>query len=258
MNPHTDTNSAIYALDFDGVICDSAIETAMTGWKVAQSIWSDMETPQAPAELIHAFREVRPVLETGYEAILIMRLLHQGITTNAVCENYDSLLQKTLSSAEITPQQLKKWFGETRDRWIANDEADWLQNNPLFAGIADKLTTLAGQDWYIITTKQERFVQKILEGSGIHLAPDAIFGMDRQLSKQQVLQHLLSKHPESVMVFIEDRLPTLLGIQDNPALASVHLQLVDWGYNTQKDRSEAQLKQLNIVSLEQFLAFDRC
>ena len=32
----------IYALDFDGVICDSAIETAVTGWKVAQKIWQDM------------------------------------------------------------------------------------------------------------------------------------------------------------------------------------------------------------------------
>ena len=31
-------NSIIYALDFDGVICDSAVETAITGWKAAGSI----------------------------------------------------------------------------------------------------------------------------------------------------------------------------------------------------------------------------
>ena len=42
-------NSIIYALDFDGVICDSAVETAITGWKAASSIWKDMPeaAPQA-------------------------------------------------------------------------------------------------------------------------------------------------------------------------------------------------------------------
>ena len=34
--------SKLYALDFDGVICDSAVETAVTGWRVAQTLWDDM------------------------------------------------------------------------------------------------------------------------------------------------------------------------------------------------------------------------
>lgn len=258
MNKKIDSNTTIYALDFDGVICDSAIETAMTGWKVAQSIWDDMAEQSITPVLIEQFRDVRPVLETGYEAVLIMRLLQLGHTAANVCENYDSLVAATIASAKINTKQLKEWFGETRDHWISNDEADWLHNNPLFTGIAEKLATLTGQDWYIITTKQERFVQKILQGSDIELAPEAIFGMDRQLSKQQVLQNLLAKHPDQPIIFIEDRLPTLLGIQANSALQAIQLQLVDWGYNTKEDRSKAQQKNLEIIAFEQFLQTDRC
>ncbi|CAA6815046.1 MAG: Unknown protein [uncultured Thiotrichaceae bacterium] len=256
MNNNRETDSPIYALDFDGVICDSAIETAMTGWKVAQTIWPDIAKQPITTELIEQFRAVRPVLETGYEAILIMRLLQQRHTAQEICHQYDSRIAETIASASINTQQLKQWFGETRDHWIANNEADWLRNNPLFSGIADQLKTLAEQDWYIITTKQERFVQKILEASDIHLAPDAIFGMDRQLSKQQILEDLLAKHPNQLLVFIEDRLPTLLGIQENPALRTLQLQLVDWGYNTKQDRYVAQQNKLEIISQGQFLQTD--
>ncbi|HIE02179.1 MAG TPA: HAD family hydrolase, partial [Thiotrichaceae bacterium] len=29
----------VYALDFDGVICDSVIEITFAAWKAAQSLW---------------------------------------------------------------------------------------------------------------------------------------------------------------------------------------------------------------------------
>jgi len=47
-------NSIIYALDFDGVICDSAVETAITAGK-RQAAFGDMPkaTPQA---MIDQFR----------------------------------------------------------------------------------------------------------------------------------------------------------------------------------------------------------
>ena len=33
--------SDLLALDFDGVLCDSARETGMTAWRAGQAIWSD-------------------------------------------------------------------------------------------------------------------------------------------------------------------------------------------------------------------------
>lgn len=56
----------IYALDFDGVICDSAVETAITGWKAATFVWPDMANTVPEEKHIEKFRELRPQLENRF------------------------------------------------------------------------------------------------------------------------------------------------------------------------------------------------
>lgn len=248
-------NSIIHALDFDGVICDSAVETAITGWKAAGCIWADM--PEAtPQDMIDRFRLVRPIIETGYEAILAMRLLYLGETTEAIYSSYADKIQALLEQAQVSTDDLKKLFGETRDIWIENDLADWVNMNPLFPGIADKLRQL-GQEhcWYIITTKQERFVKQILKANAIELADERIFGLDRKLSKPEVLKDLLIAHPGQALYFTEDRLPTLLNVLKYDELSSVNLIFALWGYNTAEDKALAAQQNFSLQALEDFLLF---
>ena len=91
--------SVIYALDFDGVICDSAIETGITGWKAAIQIWPDMKAPLPSTELINQFRLARPVIETGFEAILIMRLLYLGQSIDST--TYMKLLSSRIRARKV-------------------------------------------------------------------------------------------------------------------------------------------------------------
>lgn len=247
-------NSIIYALDFDGVICDSAVETAITGWKCAGQIWDDMPGPVPPQSLIDQFRRVRPIIETGYEAILAMRLLHLGETTDAIYSDYAGKTQALMQDAQVTVNDLKKLFGETRDAWIDSALADWVGMNPLFSGISDKLRRLGQHGiWYIITTKQERFVRQILKANQVDLPDAHIFGLDRNMSKQEVLKELLEKHPDQPIHFVEDRLPTLLNVQKNDELASVKLIFALWGYNTDKDKAIAAQIPFDSRLLEDFL-----
>ena len=58
------TKPKLYAFDFDGVICDSAIETGITGWRVASKMWPDMPS-DIPSNMLDDFRQVRPLIETG-------------------------------------------------------------------------------------------------------------------------------------------------------------------------------------------------
>ncbi|GAB6141089.1 HAD family hydrolase [Methylosoma difficile] len=245
--------SYFYALDFDGVICDSAIETGITGWKAASQLWADMPK-QAPTAIIDAFRQARPVIETGYEAILTVRLLFLGETVEAICRNSNEYFAKLMAKHEITTEQLKGLFGEVRDAWIADNLNDWIAMNPLFDGVADKLRKLgAHSPWMVVTTKQERFVKHILSANGLMLADEAIYGLDRKLSKAQVLEGLLLQHPDKTCVFVEDRLPTLLTIKTTPALTNVNLQFALWGYNTDEDKLQAVQNNLQCVSLDDFL-----
>ncbi len=246
-------NSIIYALDFDGVICDSAVETAITGWKAATTLWKDMPAA-VPQTMIDKFRLIRPIIETGYEAILAMRLLYLEEPIEAIYSDYGDKIQILLQDANITVDDLKKLFGETRDVWIASDLADWINMNPLFNGLAAKLQKLGQQHpWYVITTKQERFVKQILKANAIEQADERIFGLDRNMSKVEVLKSLLKTHPNNTIYFAEDRLPTLLNVLKYDELASVKLIFALWGYNTAEDKALAVQQTFALQQLDGFL-----
>ena len=246
-------NSIIYALDFDGVICDSAVETAITGWKTASTLWNDM--PKAvPQIMIDQFRSIRPNIETGYEAILAMRLLYLGETLESIDNGYSDKIQALLKEAHVTVDDLKKLFGQTRDVWIANDLPGWVNMNPLFDGVAAKLRKLGQQcPWYVVTTKQERFVKQILKANAIELASERIFGLDRNMSKVEVLKGLLKTHPNETIYFVEDRLPTLLNVMKTYELASVKLIFALWGYSTAEDKTLAAEQCFTLQQLDNFL-----
>ncbi|MGZ0076521.1 HAD family hydrolase [Methylomonas sp. YC3] len=247
-------DSIIYALDFDGVVCDSAVETAITGWKAGTTIWKDM--PDAvPQAIVEQFREVRPIIETGYEAILIIRLMYLGKSTAAIYANYAAKVQRMLDEIHLSIDDLKKLFGDTRDNWIASDRADWIAKNPLYPGVAEKLRRLGQRHlWCVITTKQERFVKEILRANNIELADEKIFGMDRKLSKPEVLKGLKAQHPGQPIYFTEDRLPALDGVQKHPELADVKLFLALWGYNLAADHAVAAGQAIALQHLDTFLS----
>ena len=247
------TEQCIYALDFDGVICDSAIETGITGWKAASQLWNDMSGELPGQTLLDDFRRVRPVLETGYEAILIMRLLFQGVSADTLLEHFYEQMQAIIQTDNLDTDQLKHLFGKTRDTWIKNDLQQWIAMNPLFPGIAEKLQALNTHClWYIITTKQERFVKQILHAHNLELADQRIYGLDRNMSKVAVLKQLLKTHPDQSIYFIEDRLPTLQTVIQNKDLTEIKLFLARWGYNTDHDKSTVDNSQITLITIEQF------
>jgi len=246
--------SIIYALDFDGVICDSALETGISAWKAALQIWDDFPTTLPTAEQSEQFRQIRPVMGTGYEAILIVRLLNNGESVTDIMAEYQTKTQQVIIESGLSIDQLKKLFGETRDHWIRDDLDSWVAMNPLFPGIKEKLQNLSEQGlWYIITTKQERFVKQILQANQIELADDRIFGLDRNMSKQEVLMDLVSQHTQQTIYFVEDMLPTLLKIINNNQLNAVKLFLALWGFNTPQDKLDAEKLAIELINIDGFL-----
>lgn len=251
VNPQADT---LFLLDFDGVVCDSAIETAVTGWRAAQQFWDDISGDMPPAALIDGFRQVRPALETGFESILIMRALYDGVSAHALLENFSAEMKIITVCNTLDSADLKAEFARVRDHWIANDLTEWVQMNPLFEGVANRLRQLNNgpQPWYIITTKQERFVTEILNANNVPFPPERIYGLDRGQSKIETLTELKATHPDAGLLFIEDRLPTLTGIRKVAALDAVTLYLADWGYNSEQDLAHIVGQPISQLSLAQF------
>lgn len=206
-----------------------------------------------PEALIEQFRLVRPALETGYEAILIIRLLFKEVSVHCLLENYDSELAKLIQQEDLATSQLKELFGSTRDHWIANHAEEWLEMNPLFDGIADKLQQIDSKNCFIITTKQERFVHQILAANDIVLPKEQVFGLDRNMTKREVLD-LLQQQSDKTILFVEDRLPTLINIKNDSKLQAIQLFFADWGYNTAEDKQQALAMDISRIKLADFIA----
>ncbi|KAF3978139.1 MAG: HAD family hydrolase [Methylococcales symbiont of Iophon sp. n. MRB-2018] len=246
--------SIIYALDFDGVICDSVLETGISGWKAASYLWDDIKTAMPSQQIIDDFRAVRPIMGTGYEAILINKMLHDGISSASILKDFDSKKNDLIKASKLNIDALKKLYGETRDVWIKDNIDEWVEKNPLFPNMAEKLQRLTDKAvWYIVTTKQERFVKWILSANNVQIPDERIYGLDRKQSKQDTLIDLLKKHPDQQLYFVEDMLSSLLKVKSNHQLQSVKLLFAPWGYNTVSDRLYAKNLNIEWVNLDDFL-----
>ncbi|XP_060969764.1 uncharacterized protein LOC115706477 isoform X2 [Cannabis sativa] len=233
----------LYALDFDGVLCDSCGETAVSAVKV------------------------RPVVETGYETLLLVRLLletripsirkssvSEGLTVEGILDNWLKLKPVIMEEWDENREILIDLFGKVRDEWLENDFHTWIGANRFYPGVPDALK-FASSRIFIVTTKQGRFADALLrELAGVTLPPERIFGLGTG-PKVEVLKQLQKKpeHQGMKLHFVEDRLATLKNVIKEPELDGWNLYLVDWGYNTQKEREEAaSIPRIRLLELSDF------
>lgn len=260
----------LYALDFDGVLCDSCGESSLSAVKAAKLRWPglfDGVDTSIEAWIVDQMHTVRPVVETGYENLLLVRLLLEtkvpAIRKSSVAEGLkvDEILDNWM---KLKPVIMEEWgeerdplinlFGKVRDEWIEKDLATWIGANRFYPGVSDAIK-FASSKIYIVTTKQGRFASALLqELAGVTIPPERIYGLGTG-PKVEVLKQL-QKRPEHqglTLHFVEDRLATLKNVIKEPELDGWNLYLGDWGYNTQREREEAaSIPRIRILELSEF------
>lgn len=254
------TQPCMIALDFDGVVCNGLIEYFMTAWSACRQIWSEIE-PEPPAGLTETFYRLRPVIEIGWEMPVLLRALLAGITEEQIWQDWQAIAHNFIKEEKLVISDIGQIVDQVRDEWIERDLHDWLSFHRFYPGVVEKLTNLLADQKIqvvIITTKEGRFVRELLQMAGLNFSADAIFGKEVKQPKYETLQQLLAKlEPSGEIWFIEDRLKTLLSVQEQvkvkPVLARVKLFLADWGYNTAEERAMANNNSLiDLLSLEEF------
>ena len=247
----------VFALDFDGVVCDSARETALSAWLTGRHIWPRWGRSEPSEALIQAFRRVRPVLHTGYEAVVLLRLLDRGVPEEKILSDHVRFREWLLEEEQLDRNTLLRMFGEARDNWIKEDFEGWLNTHAFFDGIPLALQEAVSRfPVFILTTKQERFVTLLLASQGVHLADEAVFGLESGKSKSDVLQELMRRpaYRNAVFHFVEDRLPALEKIPPQVA-GELRMYLAGWGYNTKEQRVRGEcLSNVALLRTESQLA----
>lgn len=252
----TASSPTILALDFDGVICDGLIEYFEVSWRTYCQIWSPAnDTP--PDDLALRFYRLRPVIETGWEMPVLIKALVDGITDEKILQEWASIAPKLLLNDKLQAREIGAKLDNQRDEWITTDLEGWLSLHRFYPGVVEKikLTFDSGVKLYIVTTKEGRFVQQLLQQQGVNLPAAAIFGKEVKRPKFEILRELIQAADEKPVSlwFVEDRLKTLHLVQQQADFEDVKLFLADWGYNTQAEREAAHNnRRIQLLSLSQF------
>uniref|UniRef100_A0A7S0VAF5 Uncharacterized protein n=1 Tax=Polytomella parva TaxID=51329 RepID=A0A7S0VAF5_9CHLO len=258
----------LIALDFDGVICDSVNESSMSAFKAACVQWPVLfrseHAQSSQKHLIDLMRISRPVVETGFENVVLIRCLLEGVPVEKILTNWSTILAEKMVLWNLNRNELIKIFAEVRDDWIQKDLKGWIHANRLYPSPAAVLKKLVSQRLahsYIVTTKQARYTDLILrEMAGIELDPDHIISQTVSgRPKSEVLEELGAKHPETAQqprsrIFVEDKLSTLEKTEKMTSLKDWELILVDWGYNTdaERKRTVASENRINVIGTTDF------
>ncbi|KAL3135304.1 hypothetical protein ABBQ32_007501 [Trebouxia sp. C0010 RCD-2024] len=237
---------AVWALDFDGVVCNSVGESSLTAWKAAEQHWPDIfKSEQAKAkkrQVIQDMEHVRPVIETGYENLIQVRCLLEGISTDDILNKWHILLPEYMDKWQQSRKELVELFGSVRDAWIAEDLPGWLNANGIYPGLPQDLAAAQrDHELYIVTTKQARFTEALMRDKAkLNFSADRILSTaETGQPKSEVLQQLEQRHPGTTYHFVEDKLGTLNKVCQVKELDHWMLYLVDWGYNTKQERAQA-------------------
>ncbi|MBW4463834.1 MAG: HAD family hydrolase [Pegethrix bostrychoides GSE-TBD4-15B] len=243
----------VLALDFDGVLCDGMKEYFQIAWRAYCNLWQ-LEDKTPPAGLAEQFYQVRPLIATGWEMPMLLRALLTGYSPAQMGEDWPGLSQRLIEQEGLTAAQLAAEVDGLRDQWIATDPASWLAEQSLYPGVAERLAVwLEAVQVVIISTKEGRFIQQILQPCGIDFSRLRIFGKEAKQPKHQILRELKAEQPEAVFWFVEDRLQTLHLVQKQPDLGDVQLFLATWGYNTAAEKaSVAGDSGIHSITLPQF------
>jgi phosphoglycolate phosphatase-like HAD superfamily hydrolase len=241
------------ALDFDGVLCNGLKEYFQTSVAAYRRIWPDADAAQI-LDWESIFGRLRPVVETGWEMPLVLKAIQMGHTEADILQDWPQIRNRILVQLQLEPKQIGLQVDALRDQWLTDDLPSWLSLHEFYPGVSKQLRHWESLDLplFIITTKESRFVQILLQQHGIELAAADIYGKDRQQPKHLTLQQLQAQGLSNIW-FVEDRFATLTGIRQHIDLQPVTLFLGDWGYNTEGDRkAAADYDSIHLLSLAQF------
>ena len=162
----------VFALDFDGVVCDSEPESSISGWKHGLDLWPEVFGPASAEQgrVLDGLKRVRPVVETGFENTLLARALLEKIhTADDIIADWGGLMPGLMERWNCDRGEMVAGYGKIRDDWMAADLNGWLAPNLVYPGVAEACIaaeTSTHCDVFIVTTKQARFAQAIMEGKG--------------------------------------------------------------------------------------------
>jgi phosphoglycolate phosphatase-like HAD superfamily hydrolase len=235
----------LLALDFDGVICDSAREAFVVALRTYAQLRPESRLGEDEA-LYSGFAELMPLGNRAEDYAVALRALEGGAELPDQ-PSYDAF-RDGIDAGWLL--EFHRAFYRARSALSEADPDGWLALMGPYAGFLDVLRRRAGEaELAIATSKDRRSVRALLEAYGVaELFPEGrVLDKETGVSKVAHLEHLQASLalPYAEITFVDDKTNHL----DSVADLGVRCGLATWGYNGAREAAWARERGYLLLSL---------
>ena len=254
-------NRNVIALDFDGVICDSAAECVVSAYGAYVEAKGEEFDPMesvVPDYFRDGFYRLRPLIRDGRDYVMILYLLDLGVPIEDQ-DDFDHALETRLPDllhifgVEDGPG-LEASFQKYRAGFRGRDEGGWMDRNPLYGGMKEALSLRDGDmsRLFVTTSKPSTVAKEILEHNGFTLPEGHVLGKDMvgRSPDKNVHMRLVSEASgvgyEDIH-FVDDQVAHL----ESAMGLGVNCYLASYGYTTEKQVDKARGLRIEVLEEEE-------
>ncbi|MBI3033014.1 hypothetical protein HYY69_06070 [Candidatus Woesearchaeota archaeon] len=245
----------IVFLDADGVLLDSVDETILSCWNGynrfngSQKAILDLE--DVPSNIVDGMRLYRPLACTFLDNL---RILHAIVTQQDLSSAEIDSLEGVVSLEGINTQQFKDNVDNFRRVELAANRDKYLKVMRVYEEAADhyaQLVCSSDYEVYIATNKMAEHVATALRAYSYPVSQDKIINGSHSGSKtDQICGIVLEAGLDfSQAHFVDDHVPALIRVKNDPRLGGISVYVAGWGYVN--DNSLATAKREDIPVLAQ-------
>jgi phosphoglycolate phosphatase-like HAD superfamily hydrolase len=236
-------DTALLFLDFDGVICDSALECFVSSRLAYLELMGlAPETPEKVRELPERerFYRLRPFIRSGEDYLVLQKLIAEGRTI-ADQEEFDGEIARAGASRM---EEFATAFYRARERMLAENRNFWFGLNRLYSPLDQALRRVASNPAvYILSTKKPAFILEIFGSEGISWEPERILFPGKR-SKAALIDDVLARTGAAAGIFVDDQFDHLQVASSDRRIRPV---LAAWGYVKPEWLERREIESMSLV-----------
>jgi len=253
----------VLALDFDGVLCDSLLESYLITWRLAGGFDPGLAPDEGPLptmENIHDFRRQNLEHWSSFEALVPFcnraedyLLAHRAVCEKRGIETREQFIDFAGNQSRDELDRFHEAFYAERYRLAGQDRKRWLSLNSAYPSVAGTLSVLAEKFTLAVATSKDReSVRLLLQSWGLDglFQPQAVLDKSAGASKRAHLNVLREMYGCSFgrITFIDDKVAHLIDCLQ----LGIRAYLAAWGYNGAAEHEQARRHSIPILELDDF------
>ncbi len=219
-------NSAVF-LDFDGVICDSALECLASSWLAYHRLRRERAPGAVPVDLLERFLRLRPFARAAPDYVLIQELLGAGRGPSSQAE-----FERERSTRQGRVERYSRLMQEVRGGLLRTDPGYWLALHRLYPHVLRELPRwVASRSFYLLSTKRPELILRTLRHFGLRMDGRRTLPC-RRSGKLEIIAATMRRKGVSRALFVDDQIDNLRAEPAGPSLGELQVAkaLASWGY----------------------------